>query len=138
MRFWVALFALLFLLPACAGTFDSLDTGPSLADTGDKFSEAMRWRDYQGAGIYLQPELLEAFLEQFPEDDDFHVLDSYIAGIKFDAETGATVLDYRLQYYRLPSMRVKKWSWAQQWKKHTAEGLKADYWLIENPPPPLP
>lgn len=137
MRFCVGLLTVLLFLPACSGTFDSLDAGPNLADAGDRFSEAMRWRDFRGAGVYLQEDVRSVFLERFPEDDDFHIVESRIAGIEVDGKTETTVLNYRLEYYRLPSMRVKKWRWDQQWRLHSSEGMKSNVWLIENPPPPL-
>lgn len=136
MRLAVVFLAILLFLPACAGT--SLDSGPSLADLGDRFSDAMRWKDFNGAGSHLWEESRSVFFEQFYEDDDLYIVDSKIAGIKLDVEAEAAVLDYRLEYYRLPSMRVKKWRWEQEWKQSLGEDQNSGLWLIQNAPPPFP
>lgn len=124
----------LLVLPACTGP---LDTGPGLDVISDGFCAAMRWRDFIGAGNYLKEDVRNDFLDQFQQDEDLHVVDSRIEQIKLNSETGIAEADYRLEYYRLPSMRVKKWQWTQQWQLISQEALKASVWQIINRPPPL-
>lgn len=135
MRLIITFLAALLFLSACTGP---MDTGPGLPAISSQFSEAMRWQDYLGAGNYLQTDIRSAFLDQFEQDEDLHVIESRIVSVELNAETGMVEADYRLEYYRLPSMRVKKWQWSQQWQLQSQKGLKSGIWLITNPPPPLP
>ncbi len=135
MRIIISVFVMLLLmLPACAGKFD---TGPGFEAFGNHFSEAMRWKDFAGAAGYLQNDVRGQFKDLFPEDDDLHIVESQIAGVDIDAQDGSVVADYRLEYYRLPSTRVKKWQWAQRWEMYQPQGIKKSVWQIINAPPPL-
>ncbi len=135
MRFIVTFLAALLLLPACAGT---LDTGPGLPVISNQFSEAMRWQDYIGAGNFLGSDVRSEFLNQFQQDEDLRVVESRIVSVGLKSDADIVVADYELEYYRLPSMRVKKWHWAQEWQLQSQKGLKTGVWLITNSPPPLP
>jgi hypothetical protein len=46
--------------------------------------------------------------------------------------------EYVLEYYRLPSTRIKKWCWEQRWRLIKEKMTKPGVWLIENIPPALP
>ena len=105
------LFLLLLSLTACSGTFDQK---PELTDLGEHFSEAMRWQDYIGAGRHLQEAVRRQFLDQFQLDEDLRIVESQVLDVELNEEVGTAEVDYRMQYYRLPSMRVKKWQWRQQ------------------------
>lgn len=126
---------LLFLLSACAG---QVMTGSGLADVSVQFSEAMRWRDFIGAGNYLRQDVRGEFLEMFQADDDLFVVESRIFNVQVDADAQTAEADYRMEYYRLPSMRVKKWSWLQQWQLEQKNAIKSGVWLIVNSPPSAP
>lgn len=128
-------FFLLVLLSGCSGP---IDTGPGLGTISNQFSEAMRWQDYVGAGRSLQKDVRGAFLEQFQRDEDLHVVESRIISIELNTETGTAEADYRLKFYRLPSLRVQKWQWLQHWQLSRQKALKSNTWLIVNAPPPLP
>lgn len=136
MRLLFSLFAcLLMFLSACSGP---LDTGPGLPAISKQFSEAMRWQDYIGAGFSLHEDVRGAFLDQFQQEVDVRVVESRIVSIELDAATKTAEADYRLEFYRLPSMRVKEWQWNQQWQLQQQKSLKSAVWQIVNPPPPLP
>ena len=136
MRFiaYVLFLALLFL-PGCT---KPIDTGPGLAVIGEQFSEAMRWQDYIGAANFLQQDVRTAFLAQFEQDEDLHVVESRIVSVEFNTDDGTATADYRLQFYRLPSMRVKKWQWSQRWQLSRQKMLETNSWQIVNSPPALP
>lgn len=122
------------LLGACAGV---LDGSAELPKTGDAFSESMRWKDFQTASLYLQPEAKAEFLEQFVEDDDLHIVSSRIVRAG-PIQDGRAEVEYQMEYYRLPSGSLKKWRWVQQWSLEREKLTKSGAWLIENSPPPLP
>ncbi len=135
MRILLILMLFCPLLAACIGP---VDTGPGLPKIIQRFSESMRWQDYPGAAMYLQQQVRDAFLEQFKEDADLHVVDSRIMSVDLHEDKGWADAEYVLEYYRLPSTRIKKWSWTQHWRLVQEEMMKSGVWLIENAPPPLP
>ncbi len=131
----IGLLGVILLLAGCAG---KIDRGPSLAEVGSHFSEAMRWGDYIGAGGHLHQDIREQFVAKFQADEDLHVVESQIFRIDVAPTADAADVEYRMQYYRLPSMRVKKWQWIQQWRRHEKKALKSGVWLIMNSPPEVP
>lgn len=136
MRFIACFFSLsLLFLSACAG---ALDVGPGLDVIGGQFREAMRWQDYVGAGRHLQQDVRADFVDQFQAEEDLHVVESRLASIELRPETGSAEAVYQLEFYRLPSTRVKKWQWTQQWQFYRQKSLKSGTWKIVNSPPPLP
>ncbi|MCF6266104.1 MAG: hypothetical protein L3J57_06115 [Desulfuromusa sp.] len=135
MRNLFTLLLLCLLLNACLGT---VDVGPGLAEISQGFSESMRWSDYPNAAAYVQPDARAAFLDKFQEDADLHVVDSHILSIDMYKHEGQADAVYEMEYYRLPSSRIKKWRWKQQWRLFQEKLTKPGVWLIENEPPALP
>jgi len=135
MRNLLFLILLCPLLSACLGT---VDMGPGLDKVSLGFSESMRWRDYAGAAVYVHPDVRDAFLDQFQVDDDLHVVDSQILSLDMTAGEGLANAVYEMEYYRLPSSRIKKWQWQQQWQLVQEKVTKPGVWLIKNEPPALP
>ena len=123
------------LLVACLGP---AAVGPGLPKTSQGFSESMRWRDYQSAALYLQPHVRTAFLDQFKEDEDLHVVESRMQKIDLHENEGWAEAEYVMEYFRLPSNRVKKWRWTQRWVLIQEKVTKPGVWLIETAPPQLP
>lgn len=135
MRMFLQLFFLL-TLSACVGGANN--PGGDLYEQSKHFSEAMRWGDYIGAGSHLQPEVREELLAMFQDNEDLRAVASSVYSIDLEPGADAADVEYRLEYYRLPSMRVKKWAWRQQWKLQHNKGIKSGLWLIVNSPPPIP
>lgn len=102
------------------------------------FSEAMRWKDWYGAATFVEAEQRPAFLAQFKEDPDLFVVDSQIQNIQPGATEGVAEVVYQLEYYRLPSSRIERWTWIQQWQKQPGHFAVEAVWLINKPPPLLP
>ncbi len=130
------LFVQCLLLSGCAAlTGGETANLPKIAD---RFTEAMRWKDWYGAAKLVEPEQRTAFLEQFKEDPDLFVVDSRIQNIHPGTDEGTAEVVYQLEYYRLPSSRIERWSWKQEWKKQPGRFTTETVWLISNPPPSLP
>lgn len=132
------LFTLLLLCPLLTACLGTVDVGPGLDKISQGFSESMRWSDYKSAAGYVHPDARDAFREQFTEDEDLHVVDSRILSIDMFQDEGRADAVYVMEYYRLPSSRIKKWHWEQQWRLIQEKLTKPGVWLIENEPPGLP
>ena len=124
------------LLTGCAALTGSKTT--NLPQIADRFTEAMRWKDWHGAAKFVESQQRAAFLEQFREDPDLHVVESLIQSVHPDRTDGVVEVVYLLEYYRLPSSRVDRWTWTQEWREQPGRFAAETVWLITNPPPPLP
>ena len=127
--------SIVLLLSACVGP---LDQGPGLERASRGFSEAMRWQDFHGAARFLESAQQEAFFEQFAENSDLHVVDSWFRTIEVDQAAGTAEAEYLLKYYLLPSNRVRTWSWSQEWRLIRGKMTKPGIWMITAAPPPFP
>ena len=132
------IFTLLLLAPFLTACVGAMDMGPGVDKTSQGFSESMRWLDFPQAATYLQPEVRGAFLEQFEQDDDLHLVSSRIVSINMRPDGEQADAVYVMEYYRLPSIQIKKWRWKQQWQRIQGSMPKQGIWLIENEPPVLP
>ena len=114
-----------------------IETGPDLQATSSRFCEAMRWRDFVGAANLLLPTSRELFLQQF-QDENLHVVESRVVSVALDESTTGASAEYVMEYYRLPSNRIKKWRWQQQWQLAPPPNATTRLWLIHNDPPAFP
>jgi len=121
-------------LTSCLGT---VDLGPGLGKISYGFSESMRWSHFSRAADYVDESVRDVFLKQFRADEDLHIVDSAILSINMYPQGRADAV-YVMEYYRLPSSRIKKWRWEQQWRLAQGKLSKSGVWLIENEPPLLP
>ncbi|SHJ23433.1 hypothetical protein SAMN02745165_01889 [Malonomonas rubra DSM 5091] len=124
----------LFLLGACARSFDPR---ADLLDDSRHFRDALRWQDYIGAGRHMQDDVKQSLMDIFQDNEDLRIVDSSIYRVDVAPEGDRAEIEYRMQYYRLPSMRVQKWHWLQQWQLQPGKGMNQGLWLIVNSPPPL-
>lgn len=128
--------ALLLLLCGCLG---KVVEGPSLDKTAYRFSEAMRWGDFVGAGNFIQTPFRDEFFLRFPRDDEnIKVVGSRVESVRVGGDQQSAEVDYLLEYYKLPSSRVKKWRWTQHWKHQPGKLTEAGIWEIVNAPPGFP
>lgn len=132
------LLLLILLCPLMSACLGKVDMGPGLDKISSGFSESMRWQDFPGAAVYMNPDVRASFLDQFQEDEDLHVVESQILSIDMTPGKGRANVVYEMEYYRLPSSRIKKWQWQQQWRFVQEKITKPGVWLIENEPPVLP
>ena len=131
---WVLAFLLFLLLTGCPR---NIDLGPGYDWQSKDFLRAMRWSDFYGAANLVVEAHREQLIQQFM-GGDLHVVDSRIERVLPDAEGRSAVIDYRLEYYRLPSNQIKEWQWQQQWQRTFKNESNMDLWLIQNPPPAFP
>ncbi len=110
----------------------------TMLDARDDFAQRLRWQDCNGAGRYLMPEQREAYLESCQADEDLHFVgvEAQSVNLSDDKTQADTVI--LLEYYRLPSMVVKKYRLKQEWVYQLGEGMKQGVWKVVSPFPELP
>lgn len=130
---------LLVVLLVSGGCFKTPQFGPELPEVTDEFCEAMRWKDFTTAAGYMTTEVRDDFTRKFTEDKDLYVVGSKIRHVTMHVEENWAEADYVLEYYRLPSSRIKEWHWSQHWRlTENGEIAKAGGWKISETAPPVP
>jgi len=112
--------------------------GETLLDARDDFTQRLRWHDCNGAGRYLASEVQNAFLESCETDEDLHFVHVEPQSLDFSDDQRQADSVTLLEYYRLPSVVVKKYRLRQQWAYRQGEGMKQGIWQITSPFPELP
>ncbi len=104
----------------------------------DDFGNRLRWRDCSGAGRYLAAEHKSEFLEFCLSDDNLHFVSVESQGVTLAEDQRSAETVTLVEYYRLPSMVVKKYWLEQQWRYHQPDDNKNGSWQITSPFPLLP
>ena len=125
-----------FLLTACNSAMQM--GGSNLEEIAQGFSESMRWHDFPNAAGYIDPEARIDFEEKFIEDDDLRIVESRVLSVDILPDGEHADIVYQLEYYHLPSSRIKKWRWKQRWELGNERMIKTGIWMIKNEPPDLP
>jgi hypothetical protein len=129
-----SLLALLALLAGCA---PPTGTAEELAPAGRDFLQRLRWKDYQGASAYLLPEHRQQFLGSFSAEELLHITDVQLEGVE-NAAAGQAVTWAVLEYYRLPSLSVRKFRLQLDWVYIGGKRLQPGSWLLSTPFPDIP
>ncbi len=130
--------ALLIVLLVGGGCLKTPQLGPGLPELTDDFCEAMRWKDFTSAAGYLNPDVRDEFSSKFKEDKDLYIVGSKFRSVNIHLDEQYAEALYILEYYRLPSSRIREWRWTQRWQLISEGMAKADVWRISNPPPEVP
>lgn len=130
-----AMLLVMVLLSSCSW---AVRPGETLLDARDDFAQRLRWQDCTGAGRYLAPEPQAEFLESCQSDEDLHFVgvEPQSVTLSDDEQQADTVT--LLEYYRLPSVVVKKFRLRQEWVYQQGEGMKQGVWQVVSPFPTLP
>jgi hypothetical protein len=106
--------AILFSLLACSSHLDKPVT--EVAEMSrDDFMNALRWKQYKVAAEFMLPENRKDFLATFRELKDIHITDVRLLDLQETAEGRRFETSIEMDYYLLPSVSVKTFSFAQDW-----------------------
>jgi len=113
--------AILFSLLACGSSFDK-----SVNEVGemsrDDFMNALRWKQYKVAAGFMLPENSKDFLATFNKLNDIHITDVRLLDLQETAEGRRFETSIEMDYYLLPSVSVKTFSFDQDWVYFAGEG----------------
>ena len=104
----------------------------------DDFMNALRWKRYQVAASLMQPEYGQEFLKTFRTLKDIHIVDVRLLDIKRSAEGWRFDTTMEMDYYLLPSVTVKTFSFDQTWEFFSGEDSKGQAYFIVTPFPDFP
>ena len=106
--------AILFSLLACSSHLDKPVT--EVAEMSrDDFMNALRWKQYKVAAEFMLPENRKDFLATFRKLKDIHITDVRLLDLQETAEGRRFETSIEMDYYLLPSVSVKTFSFTQDW-----------------------
>lgn len=129
-------FLLVLTLAACASHMPP--TGNLAEDSRADFMNAMRWKRFQVAASLMEPQLRQDFLATFAPLRDIHIVDVRLMEVQpFDGERRFEAI-VEMDYYLLPSVTVKTFSFAQSWEYFSGDDPERQGFLIVTPFPDFP
>lgn len=131
----IAGFAMLCAIICAAGGCRTLSGMEADFKTSSKgYNEMLRWRDIDKAcATWVDPPLQRECEERAAAVRDVKVVDYRIKGSAIHKERGEAEATVEIDYYLLPSARVKTLEDRQKWR-YQEEGADAGWRLISLPP----
>jgi len=106
--------AILFSMLACSSHLDKPVT--EVAEMSrDDFMNALRWKQYKVAAEFMLPENRKDFLATFRKLKDIHITDVRLLDLQETAEGRRFETSIEMDYYLLPSVSLKTFSFTQDW-----------------------
>ena len=106
--------AILFSLLACSSHFETSVNEVAELSRND-FMNALRWKQYKVAAEFMLPENRKDFLTTFNKLKDIHITDVRLLDLQEKAEGRRFETSIEMDYYLLPSVSVKTFSFSQDW-----------------------
>lgn len=103
------------------------------------FMKALRWKQYQEAANFMLPEYQDDFVATFSElRDDLHISDVRLIKSNFLQEGHRVETTMEMDYFLLPSVVVKTFTFEQVWLYHQGNDDKSGKFLIITSFPQFP
>ena len=106
--------AILLSLLACSSHLDKSVNEVAELSRND-FMNALRWKQYKVAAEFMLPENRKDFLATFNKLKDIHITDVRLLDLQEKAEGRRFETSIEMDYYLLPSVSVKTFSFSQDW-----------------------
>ncbi len=131
-------FFLILVMVLLSGCAKKIDLGPGYERTSKHFMQALRWQDYQGAAMFLAAEDRQPFLDIFEPLKDLHIVEATYKYGRLNEKEGRAESELILQYYMLPSTRIKSWAWKIDWVLIPLDTEQRGRWQIQGLPTDFP
>jgi len=129
-------FVLILLLAACSAPMQS---PAKLADKSqDIFMDAMRWKNFEAAAKLMLPEHRKDFKKAFRAVKDITIVNVTLVDVQASDEDRRFETTVEMEYYLLPSVTLKTFSFDQTWLYFDGEDPTQQGFLITTPFPEFP
>ena len=129
-------FVLILLLAACSA---SMQSPAKLADKSqENFIDAMRWKNFEVAASFMLPEHRKDFKKTFRAVKDITIVDVVLVDVQASDEDRHFETTVEMEYYLLPSVTLKTFSFDQTWLFFDGEDPTQQGFLITTPFPKFP
>lgn len=127
--------ALFFLLAVLlAGCRNPYLVAQRFEDSSRKYGQMVRWHEYEKAcDTFAAPSIREDCLMRARAAEGVSMADYRVKGTEVDREKGTATVRAEIDYYVLPSARLKTIEDVQQWCYEPVEGSEG--WRIVTPLP---
>ena len=102
------------------------------------FMAAMRWKNFKAAASHMQPEYRQAFMKTFTSLKDIDITDVRLADLQIYEEGLRFETTVEMEYYLLPSVTVKTFSFDQTWLFYAGDDPAHQGFYIATPFPDFP
>lgn len=129
------LFSLLLtvlLLAACTSLY-SANAASKWPQLGQDYLRSLRWRDYSATAAFFVEEERATFLARSDELNALQMVDGRLEShsLADDRRHAETVIV--LEYYRLPSAKVRQVTLRQQWEYRQEGNVAPGAWFVVTP-----
>lgn len=135
MRPVILILPLFFLFLGCS---QKIDLGPGYAKTSNEFLRVLRWQEYGAASVFLREDIRQEFIDRFEALDDVYFVDAVYRRTELNAKAGTASAELVIDYYQLPSTRVRQWHWQLDWVLLPVDTSQPGTWQLVSPPPAFP
>ncbi|MDT8444818.1 MAG: hypothetical protein RQ722_11015 [Desulfuromonadales bacterium] len=104
----------------------------------DDFISAMRWKRFKVAASLMQPEHRRGFMKTFSSLKDVDITDVRLIDLQVSEEGWRFETTIEMDYYLLPSVTVKTFSFDQTWLFFTGDDSELQGFFIATPFPDFP
>lgn len=120
---------LLLVLCGCANLNPLRPPQEEWPQVGEEFARMLRWNEFGAASSFLLPEARNAFQSSFPVDSTLQIVNlRHEPGVPAADRTVQSTL--YLEYYRPPSVAVRKAELPLEWRCIEAGALQPCLWRI--------
>jgi hypothetical protein len=138
----ILILLLLVLMSGCASLDSMTDSimNPQKEFEGSNrdFMQRLRWNDLHGAAGYVTEPNRQKFIELYRGKDDLNITDVRMESAEFTASGEQVDTWLIIEYYRLPSVTLKTFGYAQRWTYFGKDEVTPVGWKITSIAPPLP
>ena len=134
-------FVLILMLISCGvhQKFELQQKGKLGEMSRDDFMNAMRWKQFDVAGSLKSPEHRKLFMKTFvPLTKDIHIIDVRLAYLQSSEENKRFEMAIEMDYYLLPSVTIKTFSFDQTWLYFDGEDSTPKGFFVTTPFPDFP
>lgn len=129
--------ALLLILAACSGHVPQpLDKLGEMSR--EDFISSMRWKQFNLAAVFMQPEYRQDFMETFTPLKDLNITDVRLVDLRMIEQDRRFETTIEMDYYLLPSVSVKTFSFNQTWVYFEGQQQTSPGFLIVTSFPSFP
>ena len=124
----ILLLTLTLSVSACSVLFPIKD---EFERNSKEYGQMLRWQEFEkAAGIYVDPPLRDAYRKRIEAARDVKVVDYRVTSVDCDPEKRTAEVRMELDYYLIPSARVKTVADTQKWRYIEEPGRKG--WRLES------
>jgi hypothetical protein len=124
---WLLGFALLATLGCLGGSLDLSGNEYALEEAQRRYTELVRWGEIEGASVYVDPAITDAFLVTAERLQDVRFTDFESGPLQFGEDSDTATVDVVYHAYSTRMLVEQKFREHQEWYREASAG---DAWRV--------